>query len=93
LIDVCSALRFLADERNKPEYLTTAWFIETFVHWFSLMTSMHIVMALSKLKPEVYKKSIIFLNNFIEMMTHLEVGLIDLGNPLKVVLYYQLHQY
>lgn len=31
-------------------------------------------MALSKLKPDVYEKSIIFLNNFIEIMTHLEVG-------------------
>jgi len=72
--DVCSALRFLADELNKPEYLTTAWFIETIEHWFSLMTSRHIVMALSKLKPDIYEKSIIFLNNFIEIMTHLEVG-------------------
>lgn len=25
--DVCTALRLLADELNKPEYLTTAWFI------------------------------------------------------------------
>jgi len=67
-------LRFLADELNRPEYLTTTWFIETIEHWFSLMTSRHIVMALSKLKPDVYEKSIIFLNNFIEIMTHLEVG-------------------
>lgn len=63
----------LADKLNKPVYLTTAWFIETIEHWFSLMTSRSIVMALSKLKLNVYEKSIIFLNDFINIMTHLEV--------------------
>lgn len=72
--DICSALRFLADELNKPDFLTTAWFIETIEHWFSLMTSRHIEMALSKLKPDVYENSITFLNNFIKIMTNLEVG-------------------
>lgn len=43
--DVCSALRFLSNELNKPEYITTAWFIEVIEKWFTLMTSRHPVLA------------------------------------------------
>lgn len=71
--DVSSALRFLAEELHKPEYLTTAWYIEIIDKWFNLMTSRNPVMALSKLKPLVYKEAISFLNEFIDIMRKLKV--------------------
>lgn len=45
--DVCTALKFLSEELNKSEYVTTAWFIDTVDKWFSLMTSRHPVLAIS----------------------------------------------
>ncbi|KAH1026622.1 hypothetical protein HUJ05_000260 [Dendroctonus ponderosae] len=39
-------------EQIKPEYLTTAWFIEACEEWFYLMTSRSPVNALSKLNSE-----------------------------------------
>lgn len=71
--DVCSALRFLSDELNRPDYLTTAWFIDIIEKWFTLMTSWHPVLALSKIKTDVYEKTITFLHNFIKIMSQLEV--------------------
>jgi len=72
--NVSSTLRFLAEELHKPEYLTTAWYIEIIDKWFNLMTSRSPVMALSKLKPLVYKEAISFLNQFIDIMRKLKVG-------------------
>lgn len=70
--DVYSA--FLAEELHKPEYLTTAWYIEIIDKWFNLMTSRSPVMSLSKLKPLVYKEAISFLNQFIDIMRKPKVG-------------------
>lgn len=72
--DICTALQFLSKELNKPHYLTTAWFIEIIDKWFSLMTSKHPVLALSKLKPDIYEESIQFLKQFIIIMTDIKVG-------------------
>jgi len=72
--DVCTALRFLSEELNKPEYITTAWFIDIVDKWFTLMTSRHPVLALSKLKPEMYESSITFLKGFIDVMMDIDVG-------------------
>jgi len=35
---VSSSLQFLANENYKPEFRTTAWFVEQISKWFSLMT-------------------------------------------------------
>lgn len=72
--DVYTALQFLSEELHKPEYLTTAWFINIIDKWFSLMTSRHPILALSKLKPDIYENTIQFLNSFIDVMKGLEVG-------------------
>jgi len=40
-----------------------AWFINKVNKWFFLMTSRHLVLALSKLKPEMYESSITFYND------------------------------
>lgn len=79
--DVCTALKFLSEELNKSEYVTTAWFIDTVDKWFSLMTSRHPVLAISKLKPEMYEKTIHFLNSFIDIITDLKVGHKKLWKP------------
>lgn len=72
--DLNTALRFLSTELNKSEYTTTAWFIDLVDKWFSLMTSRHPVLAISKLQPDIYEKTIQFLKNFINIITNLEVG-------------------
>jgi len=85
--DVYTALRFLSEELNKPEYLTTAWFINLVDRWFSLMTSRHPVLALSKLKLDIYEETIQFLNSFKDIMSDLEVGQKGYGNHLRLVPY------
>lgn len=45
------------------------------------MTSTHPVLALSKLKPQVYENNIQFLKHFINIMTDLEVGLKKIWKP------------
>lgn len=72
--DVYTALRFLSEELHKPYYITRAWFINIVDKWFTLMTSRHPVLALSKLKPEMYENSITFLKGFIDIMMDIEIG-------------------
>lgn len=50
---VSSSLQFLASENHKPEFYTTAWFVEQISRWFSLMTSRSCVTALGT-KHETY---------------------------------------
>lgn len=71
---VSSALKFLAEELNKPEFLTTAWFLDQVEKWFYIMTSRHPSCALSKFNIEVYNDTIKFLEDFIILFTKLEVG-------------------
>lgn len=72
--DVSSALKFLAEETNKPEYLTTAWFIDIIEKWFMLMTSRHPTVALSKFNLQLYNETIIFLEEFLLTVQDLKVG-------------------
>lgn len=46
--DVSSSLELLADFQNKPEYITTAWFVKIVRKWFSLMTSRTYQLALGQ---------------------------------------------
>lgn len=78
---VSSALKFLADVLNKPEYLTTAWFFDQIEKWFYLMTSRHPSCALSKYNTDVYNESIQFLNDFIYLFSNIEVGYKKLWKP------------
>lgn len=71
---VSSALKFLADELKKPEYLTTAWFLDQIEKWFFLMTSRHPSCALSKLNIDVYNSTIGFLKQILELFSSMEVG-------------------
>lgn len=42
--------------------------------WFNLMTSRTPVVALSKLNPEVYESTILFLNEFINIFRNIKIG-------------------
>lgn len=72
--DVSSSFQLLADENNKPEYITTAWFVKIVSNWFSLMTSRHCKLALGKKSENVYNESINFLNEIIDIFTKLKIG-------------------
>lgn len=72
--DVSSALKFVSEELDKPEYLTTAWFIEQLERWFYLMSSRSPANALSKLNTDSYNAAIQFLINFMELIDSVEIG-------------------
>ncbi|KAM3619938.1 uncharacterized protein V6R79_016033 [Siganus canaliculatus] len=70
-----AALRYMVKEEHRPEsYLTTAWFLERVDHWFDLMSSRHVVTALSQLKMEEYEKAISFLHDSIHLFRGLKIG-------------------
>lgn len=71
--DVSSALEFLADENNSPQYIATAWFIKTIAKWFTLMTSRHCSVALGKLHVENFNESVSFLHECIDLFQNLIV--------------------
>lgn len=48
--NVSAALRFYSQLTNRPEVLTTAYFIESMSKWFKLLTNRTLGMALSKCK-------------------------------------------
>lgn len=78
---VSSALKFLADELNKPEYLTTAWFLDQVEKWFYLMTSRHPSCALSKFNIKTYDESIQFLKDFMDLFLNMDVGYKRIWKP------------
>lgn len=81
--EVSSALKFMAQELNQPKYLTTAWFVDIVCKWFELMTSRHPIMALSKIKEDVYKDSIDFLEKFIDIFKRIKIGVRELWKPVQ----------
>lgn len=54
--DVSSSFLLLADENNKPEYITAAWFVNIVCKWFSLITSRHCTLALGTKKENIQQK-------------------------------------
>lgn len=72
--DVSSSLQLLADKNNKPEYITTAWFVKIVCKWFSLMTSRQCKSALGKINKDIYNENIAFLNEVIDIFQKLKIG-------------------
>jgi len=72
--DVSSSLQLLADENNKPEFITTAWFVNIVSKWFSLMTSRCCSIALGEKNRNIYNANIDFLNEIINIFTQLQIG-------------------
>ncbi|KYN28499.1 hypothetical protein ALC57_02079 [Trachymyrmex cornetzi] len=70
--DVSSALQLFADENNKPEYITTAWFVNIVSKWFILMTSRNCSVALGKKHENVYNTNVEFLNEIINIFNKLK---------------------
>lgn len=72
--DISSALEFLADENNDPQYITKAWFVKTIAKWFTTMTSRHSSVALGKLHIDKFNDSVSFLYECIDFFKKLTVG-------------------
>lgn len=72
--DVSSSFKLLAYEHNKPEFITTAWFVQIVCKWFSLMTSRCCKLALGTKNENVYHESIQFLNEIIDIFLKLKIG-------------------
>lgn len=81
--DVSSSFLLLADENNRPEYITTAWFVKIVSKWFSLTTSRYCPLALGKKNENVYNENIDFLNEIIDIFTTLKIGAAGDFKPLQ----------
>lgn len=79
--DVASSLKFISDELQNKQYLTTAWFIDILSKWFYYMTSRHPACALSRMRETSYNNAIQFLHEFIEIILNLYVGESRLWKP------------
>lgn len=81
--DVSSSFLLLADENNKPEYITTAWFVKIISKWFSLITSRCCTLALGTKNENVYNENIDFLNEIIDIFTKLKIGIAGDFKPVQ----------
>lgn len=72
--EVSSALKFLASETSKSEYITTALLTEKMALWFKIVSSRNIIWGISKNKSEKFDEVIHFLNEFIDLISLLTFG-------------------
>jgi len=72
--DVGCTFEVLADENNKPEFITTAWFVKLVCKWFSFMTSRYRKIALGKKNIDIYEENVDFLREVINIFTDLKIG-------------------
>lgn len=63
---VTNAFKLLSEQLNKPAYLTTAWFLVQIEKYPSC--------ALSKFNLEQYDGVTVFLNDFRDLFSNIEVG-------------------
>lgn len=61
----------------------TAWFIQQINHWFDLMSSRHVGLALSKLHVAKYDKEIAFLKGIVELFNGLTIGNNSTWKPVQ----------
>lgn len=84
--DVSSALRVMADEDpvKRPQYLSTAWFVDFINKWFYLMTSRSERNgALNPNNQESYAEAIGFLEETIEVFKVIIVGKRNCWKPIQ----------
>lgn len=79
--EMSSALEFLADE--KPEYITTAFFVKMIVKWYTVMTSRHCSISLGIKDLAKYKDMVSFLTEIIETFSNLRVGIKKNFKPVQ----------
>lgn len=80
---VASALNFVGNETSNESYITTAWFISFISKWFKLMSSSVPKLALGKLNETKFNESIDFLNEVIEVISQIEVGILKTWKPFQ----------
>lgn len=80
---VASALNFVGNETSNESYITTAWFISFISKWFKLMSSRVPKLALGKLNETKFNESIDFLNEVIEVISQIEVGILKTWKPFQ----------
>lgn len=68
-----SSLKLIALEKNKLNFLTTAWFVELIFKWFTLMSSRNYKVALDN-NNNKFEESINFLYDVIDIFSNLKIG-------------------
>lgn len=85
--DVSSAIKFYAEEKGKPDFNTTAAFIEIMAKWFTLVTARTPKVALGKTNKEKtetkYNDSIVFLESIIELFRDIKIGYKRIFKPVQ----------
>ena len=81
--DVSCALKFLAEDKNRPELKTTGWLVEQFNRWWRIISCRNLTFALSLKNPKVFKDTINFLKEFIELVTNLLFGRTGAWKPFQ----------
>ncbi|XP_058819737.1 uncharacterized protein LOC131682351 [Topomyia yanbarensis] len=71
---VAAALKVYSIQMNRPEVLTTAFFIENVAEWFKIVTSRNLQTALSRKSPADYDRTVQFLNTFRCFIFRCKVG-------------------
>lgn len=79
-----AGLKYMVQQENRPlSYLTTAWFLEQVDHCFDLMSSRHLITALSRVKIEEYEKAIIFLQDIIHLLHGMKIDHKGVWKPVQ----------
>ena len=72
--NVSAALSFLSEAQNLPELRTTAWLVSMLSRWWRIVSCRNLSLALSKKNPQVYKETVDFLKEFIELISGLSIS-------------------
>lgn len=81
--ETSSALKFLAEERSKEEYYTTAWFVDLIFRWFRIMTARHPAFALGTKNMECYENARAHLKETIQFFSLVNVGKKNQWKPFQ----------
>jgi len=73
--NVAAAILYhIGNKRIADVHKTTAWFLKTIYKWFKIMTSRYQKLALSYYNEDVYKDTITFLKDFMDIVQGITVG-------------------
>ncbi|XP_011859791.1 PREDICTED: uncharacterized protein LOC105557210, partial [Vollenhovia emeryi] len=73
--NVAAAILYHIDRKNIDyKHKSTAWFLSTIHKWFTIMTSRYEKLALSHNNEKIYIETIMFLKEFIEIVSGITIG-------------------
>jgi len=75
-----------ADVQQKPDLLTTAWFVTLLDAFFKIVTSRHEGTALSKRNPSAYEKALDIIRKVSDVFQHMRVGVGGCWKPQRGLL-------